>query len=89
MPLPKFSKFRISRSSTYEIVIRYHLLHFPVFIIFKRIDTVVFMKRIVEESKKKRVLNVVTSRETLGKTSYLADLWVSDYILIHLIGWLC
>jgi hypothetical protein len=47
------------------------------------------MKRIVEESKKKRVLNVVTSRETLGKTSYLADLWVSDYILIHLIGWLC
>ena len=43
----------------------------------KRIDTVC-MKRIVEESKKKRVLIVVTNHETLGKTSYPAGLWLSE-----------
>jgi putative intracellular protease/amidase len=31
-----------------------------------------------EESKKKRVLNVVTSHETLGKTGYPAGLWLSE-----------
>jgi putative intracellular protease/amidase len=36
------------------------------------------MKRIVEESKKKRVLNVVTSHETLGKTGYPTGLWLSE-----------
>jgi hypothetical protein len=36
------------------------------------------MKRIVEESKKKRVLIVVTNHETLGKTSYPAGLWLSE-----------
>ena len=60
------------------MVIRYHLLHFPVFIMLKHIDTAVCMKRIVEESKKKRVLIVVTNHETLGKTSYPAGLWLSE-----------
>jgi hypothetical protein len=58
------------------MVIRYHLLHFPIFIILKHIDTVP-MKRI-EESKKKRLLNVVTSHATLGKTGYPAGLWLSE-----------
>ena len=37
------------------------------------------MKRIIEESKKKRVLIVVTShKETLGKTEYPAGVWLSE-----------
>lgn len=32
----------------------------------------------IDESKKKRVLNVVTSHETLGKTGYPAGLWLSE-----------
>jgi Putative intracellular protease/amidase len=32
----------------------------------------------VEESKEKRVLNVVTSHDTLGKTRYPAGLWLSE-----------
>jgi putative intracellular protease/amidase len=58
------------------MVINYQVLHFPIFIILKRIDTVT-MKRI-EEPKKKRVLNVVTSHEILGKTGYPAGLWLSE-----------
>jgi len=57
------------------MVIHYHLLHFPIFIILKLIDTVP-MKGI-EGQKKKSILNVVTSHETLGKTGYPAGLWLS------------
>ena len=32
----------------------------------------------IEGQKKKRVLNFVTSHETLGKTGYPAGLWISE-----------
>jgi putative intracellular protease/amidase len=62
------------------MVIHYHLLHFPVFIIRNRID-IISMKgdeRSKSKLKKKRVLQVVTSNETLGQTGYPAGFWLSE-----------